>query len=269
MKKNLKKITTFLIINFTLSSIFYYLIIKSGISIMLNVGLMWVPALSSIITQLIFNKNIKGFGWKFGKKKYLVVSLIIPFVTCLIVYGIVWITGMGGVSIDRLTEVFHKPINTVMIIIPTILFLFNLIAALGEEIGWRGFLASELLKDYSYIKTSLIISVIWFVWHLPLIIFSNYHANSTPIWYNILMAFICITGFTLITVWIKMKSGSLWTATIFHASHNLFPQMFFDVITIDYGKTKYVTTEFGVGIALVYIIIAIHYLRKNRTLSYS
>ena len=264
MKKSLKKVTTFLIINFMLSSTFYYLIIKGSLSVILSLGLMWVPAVSSIITQLIFNKNIKGFGWKLGKIKYLAISYFIPFFACLMVYGIVWITGIGGVSFHRLSELYHRPIGTVILMIPTIIFAFNFIAALGEEIGWRGFLTSELLKDYSYVKTSMIVGVIWFAWHCPIIIFSTYNVEGTPIWYNLLMVFISMIAITFVTVWIKIKSGSLWTAAILHASHNMFSQFVFDVIAINYGITKYITTEFGFGLAFVYTMIGIYCLRKNR-----
>ena len=44
-----------------------------------------------------------------------------------------------------------------------------------------------------------------------------------------------------------------------HASHNLFIESFFDPITIDTGRTKYVIGEFGAGLALVSIIFAIYF----------
>ena len=38
----------------------------------------------------------------------------------------------------------------------------------GEEIGWRGFLAEDLLRRRSRAVTALIVWVIWAAWHLPL-----------------------------------------------------------------------------------------------------
>lgn len=263
MKIAFKKIMTFLVINFALSSIFYYICIKDSMNTLVTLCLMWVPAFSSILTQLIYNRNIKGFGWKLGKISYLILSFVLPLITCFIVYSIVWITKIGGVSLQRLTEEYNMPVGAVMLLIPTLLFLFNLFAAAGEEIGWRGFLTSELLKECSYTKTSLIVSLIWFAWHCPLVILSSYHAN-TPIWYNLIILFISASSFTFITVLVKLKSGSLWTAAIFHASHNLFSQQVFDIITIDYGKTLYITSEFGAGIALVYVLCAVFCIMQSR-----
>lgn len=268
MKNNFKKILTFLIINFTFSIIFYYLIIKGTMNTFLSFGLMWVPGFSAIITQLLFSKSIKGLGWKPGKFKYLLLSFIIPFASCLIVYGIVWFTGTGGISVSHLTKVYSKPLGTVLLIIPTVLLIFNITAALGEEIGWRGFLTAELMKNFSYKKTSFIISVIWFLWHCPIIVFSSYHSSTTPMWYNLLTAFISMAAFTFITVLIKNRSGSLWTAAIFHGSHNLFSQQLFDVITVDYGMTKYITTEFGAGIPIVYMIFAFYLLKRIPSIKY-
>jgi membrane protease YdiL (CAAX protease family) len=37
-----------------------------------------------------------------------------------------------------------------------------------EEIGWRGFLQPSLEKKFPYFIATLIVSAIWFTWHLPL-----------------------------------------------------------------------------------------------------
>ena len=37
-----------------------------------------------------------------------------------------------------------------------------------EEIGWRGFLQPALQKKFSIFISTMIVSIIWAVWHLPL-----------------------------------------------------------------------------------------------------
>jgi uncharacterized protein len=39
-----------------------------------------------------------------------------------------------------------------------------------EEPGWRGYALPHLLKKYSSLVSSPILGVIWFVWHLPLLL---------------------------------------------------------------------------------------------------
>ena len=63
--------------------------------------------------------------------------------------------------------------------------------------------------------------------------------------------------------WLRLRSGSLWTGVILHASHNVFIQEILDPLTMDTGRTKYVTTEFGVGLAIAYSILALYFWRRR------
>ena len=48
------------------------------------------------------------------------------------------------------------------------LLLFVLLASLGEEVGWRGFALPKLQQSQSPLKASLILSIFWWFWHLPI-----------------------------------------------------------------------------------------------------
>jgi hypothetical protein len=54
---------------------------------------------------------------------------------------------------------------------------------------------------------------------------------------------------------------------ILHASHNLFIQAFFDSFTRHSRVKVYWTTEFGAGLALASIVVALIFYRKRRELS--
>jgi membrane protease YdiL (CAAX protease family) len=68
-----------------------------------------------------------------------------------------------------------------------------------------------------------------------------------------------VIGSSFIYTWMRLKSGSLWTGVLLHASHNLFIQSFFDPITMDTGRTKYIIGEFGAGLALISVIFGIYF----------
>lgn len=56
-----------------------------------------------------------------------------------------------------------------------IVFLDNLVRGpLGEELGWRGYVLNELQKKYSPLMSSLIVGVLWGLWHTPLWFASGY-----------------------------------------------------------------------------------------------
>lgn len=51
------------------------------------------------------------------------------------------------------------------------------IMALGEEIGWRGYLVAKLVTVTSEKKTALICGIIHAIWHYPFILFLDYPGN--------------------------------------------------------------------------------------------
>ena len=57
-----KKILVFLFLTFAFSSIFYYLILSSGSLHPYSFGIMWCPGLAAILTQLIFQRSLRGLG---------------------------------------------------------------------------------------------------------------------------------------------------------------------------------------------------------------
>ena len=63
-----------------------------------------------------------------------------------------------------------------------------------------------------------------------------------------------------------MKSGSLWTAAIFHGSHNCYIQAVYDKLTVNTGITPYIIGEFGAALAIMGIIVAYIFWKKRSEL---
>ena len=253
----MKKIWTFLLLTFLLSAVFYAMILSlESLQEADNLvfGLMWCPGISAIITVLIFDKNIRGLGWKLGKAKYLLLSFLIPISYALIPYSIVWVTGLGKFVPSNFEE------N--ILVFWTSGLALSCLSALGEEIGWRGFLVPELSKRMNFLKTSLISGFVWALWHVPGIVFSDYN-NGAGWGYSLIMFFILVLGVSFLFAWLRLRSGSLWTAVIIHGVHNLFVQGYLDVVTEDTGITKYITGEFGVALALSAVVVAFIFWKKR------
>lgn len=77
-----------------------------------------------------------------------------------------------------------------------------------------------------------------------------------------------IVGISFVFAWMRLKSGSLWTGVLLHASHNLFIQQFFDPITINTGRTKYVTGEFGAALAVASALLAAYFWMRRGELGH-
>ncbi len=280
-----KRIIVFLLLTFAFSSIFYYLIISAGTlkagGGLYVLGLMWCPGISAIITQFIFQRTLRGLGWGWGKTRYQLWSYAIPFLYALAAYAVVWSANLGGFYnkqfVSKLPEqlpewlIFGAKSPYALIAIYTLFaatlgMAMNCIAALGEEIGWRGFLVPSLAKTTTFTRTALISGAIWAVWHYPGLLFADYN-NGTPAWYGLLCFTVLVIGISFVFAWFRLKSGSVWTGMLLHASHNLFIQAVFTPLTTDTGPTEYFIDEFGAALAIVALALAYIFWRKRSELS--
>ncbi len=251
-----KRIVTFLIIVFALSSISYVLINKNGglegggaFYVLL---LMWSPAVAALVTTFIYQRNVRGLGWGFGKPVYYLIAFLLPILYAGIAYSVVWMLGLGKVDTSALGGSFLPALLSAL----TQGLIQSSILAAGEEIGWRGLLVPQLARLNTFTRTALISGVIWGIWHLPLIITGDYKGGA-PVWYSVACFMVLVVGVSFAFAWLRLASGSLWPAVLLHAVHNKLIQGVLDVITVDTGKTQYFTTEFGLGLAITGLIVGL------------
>jgi membrane protease YdiL (CAAX protease family) len=270
-----RPLAVYLLLTFALSSIFYFLIIRAGrlgvAGGMYVVGLMWCPAAAAILTCGITGRPLRTLGWRCGPGRYLAWSYFIPLIYAAATYGVVWATGLGGfydtAFVDHLVSRFGNVPPAAAIVFylvfqGTIGMIFSCLTALGEEIGWRGFLVPELARRTSFTRTVLISGAIWSLWHYPVLLFADYNAG-TEAWYGLLCFTVMVLGISFIFAWMRLKSDSLWTGVLLHGSHNLFIQSFFDPITKDTGRTRYIIGEFGAGLAIASILVGAYFWSRR------
>ena len=255
-----KRIATYLIIVFAVSSIFYVLVHRngglSGTGQFYVIPLMWTPAIAALITTFIFQRNVRGLGWGFGKFKYYLIAFFLPIVYAGIVYGLVWLFGLGGLDTSALGGNFLIGLGSAL----TLGLVQAIILAAGEEIGWRGLLVPQLSRLNNFTRTALISGFIWGIWHIPLVIGGGY-SSGAPFWYSTVCFMVLVIGISFAFAWLRLASGSLWPAVLLHAVHNEIIQGVFDKITINTGKTIYFTTEFGLGLAILGLLVGLIFWR--------
>ena len=248
-----RKITLFLILTTLLVTAAYVPILRGGGEMkMLPVAiLMWMPGLAALLTQLITTRSIKGLGWRPRTAKLLGLALVLPLIYALPVYGLTWLTGLAKFNpAGWSAEAGGLAVLPALALLLTAGLIQSLLTALGEEIGWRGLLVPQLAQITSLRNTWLISSVVWLLFHLPLILGGDYHAQGTPLWFSLLCFTAMVFAMSAVMAWIRLASGSLWPAAVLHASHNLIVQAVFDVGTQAGPVSPYVTGEFGAGLAV-------------------
>ncbi|GEJ44736.1 CPBP family intramembrane glutamic endopeptidase [Chryseobacterium sp. ON_d1] len=271
-----KNIATYLILTLLFCLPVYYMCIRTG---KLGGGIisyativMWCPAIAALLTCRIRNIPVSSLGWKWGLTKYQIMAYCIPVLYTFIPYLIIWMSGAGGFYNHEFVAEVGKGMGwnlsdgLTIILYIILMSSFGMVrsigSALGEEIGWRGLLTPQLAKINSYTATSLWMGLIWSIYHYPLLLFSNYNSGG-PKWLALLCFTIMIFASCFIFTWLRLKSGSLWTGAILHASHNLFIQSIFTPLTADTGNTNYYIDEFGIALPIATAIVAYFFWRKR------
>jgi uncharacterized protein len=181
-----------------------------------SLSMIMVTVAALIAGRFVFKDGFKTAGWSWGKPvHYLLVLLFALFV---------WFAP----SLVELSFSLHKPISKV--VAPNVLLMFalrfaaTLLPAFGEEFGWRGYMLPRLAEKFGAKKGLLIHALIWWFWHLPVII--GIGLNDTVVSDNQFMnvAVICLVSIipsmlhAVLFAFIWAKTKSLAVVTVYHAA---------------------------------------------------
>ncbi|HYO67903.1 MAG TPA: CPBP family intramembrane glutamic endopeptidase [Archangium sp.] len=87
----------------------------------------------------------------------------------------------------------------------------------GEEWGWRGYLLPRLLPLGQW-RALVLGGVIWGLWHAPLILL-GYNYPQHPVLGILLFTVVCVL-LGILLGWMRLATGSIWSAVIAHGSLN-------------------------------------------------
>lgn len=153
--------------------------------------------------------------WRVGLQWYgvalfgpVLLTLIAQTATSLLSEGSV----VGATFIPRFTG-----INLWLMIVPMFLLEGLITGPLGEEPGWRGYALAKLQGRYSALGASLILGVLWSLWHLPLF----FIAGTVQSQISFLIFALTTTGYAVLITWIYNHTrGSVLLTLLFHTSLN-------------------------------------------------
>ncbi|WP_069160037.1 CPBP family intramembrane glutamic endopeptidase [Nocardia altamirensis] len=90
--------------------------------------------------------------------------------------------------------------------------------ALGEELGWRGWLLPQLNRRFGLSAGILATGLIWALWHAPLTLLGYTYPNLGA-WAAVAFLGFCVP-FGAILGWLRMRTGSIWPGAVAHAAFN-------------------------------------------------
>lgn len=156
-------------------------------------GMMWVPTLATLLTvRLVTHERPALTNLRLGSWRAYAASAVVLPVCFAIVYGVTWALGLAqpdwnlehframflaqGIDFPPIPEPAQALIG-VLIASVVVAPFFNGLVALGEEIGWRGYLLPRLLS-LGKTRAYVLVGVIWGLWHLPLVLIGFTYPNE-------------------------------------------------------------------------------------------
>jgi uncharacterized protein len=179
---------------------------------------MLTPMIAALIMRFFVSKEgVKGSLGLLRSPKYYLAALIVPAVFVSAVILIVQALGLGEFRWSEANWFVY--LMLLVIALPVTLFTF------GEEYGWRGYLLPRLLP-LGEIRASVLLGVIWGVWHLPLIL-AGLNYPGVNVWMAIIVFTFVTVALSFTYTWFYVaSSGSVLVAAVFHASTNQFSDTF-------------------------------------------
>ncbi|WP_141718161.1 type II CAAX endopeptidase family protein [Nocardia altamirensis] len=193
--------------------------------------LMWSPGVAALIARLIRREGIADISLRMGGRRGWLASLLAlgyPIIVGSIAYGIGWASGLADYTTPADSATGWPAFAAELFFGTLVGTAIGLVFALGEELGWRGYLLTRLI-DAEVPRPILVGGLIWAAWHLPLIIGGSYltgNGGSMPL--IALLFTIQVTVVSFLFARLRLNTGSLWPAVILHASWNHVIQSFFD-----------------------------------------
>lgn len=218
--------------------------LASPLAPIIAVATMTTPAIAALIMVFFVDRDrrkARALGlWPMKPVRrlirYALLGILVPIALALVALPIGSLLGVYPADFvnlsgfeQALTERAHAagldelptPVGTVLVIqlltLPAAA-LINLAPALGEELGWRGWLLPKLIP-LGAVPAILLSGIIWGLWHAPLILLGHNYPDA-PGWLGLTMMVGMCVLFGALFGWLRLRSDSVWPAALAHAVFN-------------------------------------------------
>lgn len=213
------------------------ILLKINMTSVFGFGLLFMGVIGPMVTGIGFTYLTKN---KAGQRDYwlrvvnarrisltwfLIILLFVPVLNSLSALIDLLLGGTGAVWGETLVNFNSNPLGLVFSA------LFASLIPFIEELGWRGYVLDRLQASHSALMSSLIIGILWSLWHLPLcFVDGTYQAGlgvgTAAFW----MFFIGIVPLSFAFTWVYNNTErSILAVILFHAMVNFTGELF-DII---------------------------------------
>lgn len=209
---------------------------------LIGVGYMLMPAAAAVLMQkFVLRQPLAGpLGLRGNPNGWFIAAALVPHVISLLALAFSGLLPGVSFSVDIAANLaplleklppdqLEKAHAQLTRFPPVLLFAvqlgsaigagatINALAALGEELGWRGFLQREL-APLGFWRSSAVIGVLWGLWHAPLIALGHNYPEHPLIGIGMMVVF-CVLLAPIIG-WFRLRARSVLAAALFHGGIN-------------------------------------------------
>jgi membrane protease YdiL (CAAX protease family) len=123
----------------------------------------------------------------------------------------------AGVTFVAVTGRFDPTrLGTATVIYPVALAFATLVGGGQEELGWRGFALPALQERFDAATASVVVGLLWTLWHLPAFVFAVPGYTGSVATYAVL-----VVGVSVVLTWLyNAADGSVLPAMLLHGGVN-------------------------------------------------
>ena len=213
---------------------------------------MWAPGLAAILTnRLVDHEPASRLGLaRLGDKRAYLWAWLIPPILVIAAGLLTALLGVGQADLEltamrqAMSQQAASPalpplsvIGLQAVFALTLAPLFNTLFALGEELGWRGYLLPTLMP-LGKGRAILLSGVIWGVWHWPAILQGRNYPGQPVLGMFLMIGFCVLFGAFL--SWLYLRTNSPWAPALGHGTLNAvagFPLLFLPGVNMALGGT--------------------------------
>lgn len=184
-------------------------VIHSEISTVWMLPGSFAPILAAFVTHRAFEGNWRAIDWLQGWRRAWLGVIIAPVLAAV---GIVVIPSLI-IATTPAAELKWDVFSYYLLLV----FHWGSILGgpLGEEPGWRGYVLPRLQAKCGPLLGTIILGVLWALWHLPLFLVEGWTSSPVPVYVLILTALSVLMAFSY-----NLSGGSVLVAVIAHSAGN-------------------------------------------------
>ena len=216
---------------------------------------MLTPALALLAMMAVTGEGGSRQAWRslgFHRAAwaYWPIAAGLPAAVLVAAYGLTWATGLGHLAVPEMPGGYPQVAARL-----GLGFCFGLVLAMGEEIGWRGYMLPRLLAAAGVLPAMLVVGFLHGVWHMPLLLGTPYYhsAGNPVVVVPMFLATLTLAG--VVFGWLRLASESVWPVAIAHAAWNFVWGILAEMTKGAPDTLEYVAGESGIlplaGLAIV------------------